>query len=353
MKMTMRVVTLVKEFTMTKRYALAILLLVVFMATPPVVAQSPSSSKTNAPAKKYVVPRTSWGDPKLEGTWSTDDAIGVPIERPAQFGDRRYFNDQELAERTTRDDQARQRSLEVRSAPAPAGGGGVNPPSHWGEQGTRTARQTSFVIDPPDGKIPAVTPEAQRRAAGRDRGSFGDGPFDGPENFTNYDRCITRSVVGSIFPRPYGNGLDIVQGPGYVAIRHEMIHETRVIPIGSRPHVGPGIRLYMGDSRGRWEGDTLVVESTNFTDRTSIGFNGNGLRHSEALKLVERFTRVDAETIQYEVTIDDPKTYVRPFTMAVPFTTQPGYQNFEYACHEGNYGLKNILTGARADDLKR
>ena len=302
--------------------------------------------------KKYAVPRTPWGDPRLEGTWSTDDSIGVPIERPAQFGDRLYFNEQELADRAKRDELARRQSLEERSAPAPAGGGGTNPPSHWGEQGTRTARQTSFVVDPPDGKIPAVTPDAQRRAAGRDRGSFGDGPFDGPENFTNFDRCITRSVVGSIFPRPYGNGLDIVQGPGFVAIRHEMIHETRVIPLDGRPHVGPRMRLYMGDSRGRWEGDTLVVETTNFTDRTSIGFNGNGLRHSEAMRLVERFTPVDADTIQYQVTIDDPKTYVRPFKMAVPMTTQPGYQNFEYACHEGNYGLPNILRGARVEEKK-
>ena len=230
-----------------------------------------------------------------------------------------------------------------------------------------------FLVDPPDGRVPPRTPAAQRRIGRYDAsfeasldtglggimnsragalGSFGDGPFDGPDNFTNYDRCITRSVVGSIFPRPYGNGLDIVQGPGYVAIRHEMIHETRVIPLDGRPHAGPRMRLYMGDSRGRWEGDTLVVETTNFTDRTSIGFNGNGLRHSEAMRLVERFTRVDADTIQYEVTIDDPKTYIRPFKMAVPMTTQPGYQIFEYACHEGNYGLPNILRGARVEEKK-
>jgi hypothetical protein len=141
-----------------------------------------------------------------------------------------------------------------------------------------------------------------------------------------------------------------VQAPGVVAIRHEMIHEPRIIPLDGRPHVGSGIRQYMGDSRGRWEGETLVVETTNFTDEMSIGFNGNGLRHSEAMRLVERFTRLDADTIAWEVVIDDPETYTAPFTMALLITNHPGYQVFEFACHEGNYGLPNILSGARADE---
>ena len=324
--------------------------------TMPAAAQAPSAgTTTNAPARKQTLPRTPWGDPDFQGAWSTDDTIGVPIERPDRFGDRLWLTDQEIADRAAQDERARQRALEERpAAPAAAPGGAapIGPPDHWGEQGSRTARQTSFVVDPPNGKIPVVTPEGQRRAAGRDRGSFGKGPFNSPEDFTNYDRCITRSVVGSILPRPYGNGLRIVQSPGYVAITHEMIHETRVIPVTPVPHVSRTIRLYMGDSRGRWEGDTLVVETMNFTDRTSVGFNGNGLRHSEAMRLVERFSRVDADTIQYEVTFDDPQTYVRPFKMALQLTTQPGYDIFEYACHEGNYGLPNILGGARADERK-
>jgi hypothetical protein len=307
-------------------------------------------------AKDWTPPRTAWGDPDLQGIWSTDDSIGVPIQRPDQYGNRLYLTDEEIADRARRDAQIRQRSLEETAAPAPAPGGPADtgPPSHWGEQGTRTARQTSLIVDPPDGKIPALTPEAQRRAASRDTGSFGGGPFNGPEDLTNYDRCITRSVVGSLIARPYGNGLQIVQTPGFVAIRHEMIHDTRVIPVDERPHLGAGIRQYMGDSRGRWDGETLVVETTNLTDKTSIGLNGNGLRHSEAMRLVERFTRVNADTIQYEVTIDDPKTYVRPWKMTFPFTTQPGsYQVFEYACHEGNYGMTNILSAARtAERLK-
>jgi hypothetical protein len=281
--------------------------------------------------------------------------MGVPIQRPDQFGNRLFLTDQEIADRARRDADARQRSLEETVAPVAQGGpANTGPPSHWGEQGTRTARQTSLIVDPPDGKIPALTPEAQRRAAGRDTGSFGAGPFNGPEDLTNFDRCISRSVVGSLIARPYGNGLQIVQSPGFVSIRHEMIHDTRIIPLDGRPHLGASIRQYMGDSRGRWEGNVLVVETTNLTDKTSIGLNGNGLRHSDAMRLTERFTRTNADTIVYEVTIDDPKTYVRPWKMTFPLMTQPGeYQVFEYACHEGNYGMTNILSGARADEKGR
>ena len=218
------------------------------------------------------------------------------------------------------------------------------------EQAKKPVRQTSFVVDPPDGRFPAVTPEAQKRAAGRDTGSFGAGPFNRPEDLTNFDRCISRGVVGSLLPRPYGNGLNIVQAPGFVALRYEMIHEPRIIPLRAGRHVASAIRQYMGDARGHWDGDALVVETTNFTDQMSIGFNGNGLRHSDQMRLVERFTRVDGSTIQWEVTIDDPKTYTKPFKMALPIRNQPDYHVFEYACHEGNYGMRNILSAARAGD---
>jgi hypothetical protein len=309
--------------------------------------QAPAASAAGATGGAgWTLPRTPWGDPDLQGTWTTDDFIGVPIEGPLDLGDTRVLSEAEWAAREARQREARQSA--PAAAPNPAAGTG--PPAHWGESARRVIRQTSFVVDPPDGRIPAVTPDAQRRAAPRDRGSFGDGPFNTFTDFTNFDRCISRGVVGSMLPRPYGNGLDIVQAPGVVAIRHEMIHETRVIPLDGRPHLGPGIRQYIGDSRGRWEGDTLVVETTGFTDEMSIGFNGNGLRHSEAMRLVERFTRVDAETIEWEVRIDDPKTYTAPFTMALLITSHPGYQVFEFACHEGNYGLPNILSGARADE---
>jgi hypothetical protein len=313
---------------------------------------APANANRSTAVRDWTPARTAWGDPDFQGIWSTDDSMGVPIQRPDQFGNRLFLTDQEIADRAKRNAEARERSLEETVAPvAPGGPANTGPPSHWGEQGSRTARQTSLIVDPPDGKIPPLTPEARRRAAGRDTGSFGAGPFNGPEDLTNFDRCISRSVVGSLIARPYGNGLQIVQSPGFVAIRHEMIHDTRIIPLDGRPHLGASIRQYMGDSRGRWEGDVLVVETTNLTDKTSIGLNGNGLRHSDAMRLTERFTRTNADTIQYEVTIDDPKTYVRPWKMTFPLMTQPGeYQVFEYACHEGNYGMTNILSGARADE---
>jgi hypothetical protein len=154
-----------------------------------------------------------------------------------------------------------------------------------------------------------------------------------------------------MLPVIYGNGNRWSQSPGYVTITYEMIHDTRVIPVDGRPHVSPKIRQYLGDPRGRWEGSTLVIETTNFTDQTSIGGNGNGLRHSADLKLTERVTRVDAQTLEYIVTVDDPKTYVKPFTMLLDLTTRPGYQAvLPYECHEGNYMLRNTLSAERAED---
>jgi hypothetical protein len=308
------------------------------------IAQSPAASRGS-------LPRTPWGDPDLQGTWTTDDTIGVPIERPQALGDKLFLTDEDLAQRARQQEEARRKVAEAAAASATrTGPAPIGPPDHWGESASQPVRQTSFVVHPANGRIPPVTPEAQQRAAGRDRGSFGTGPFNGPEDLTNFDRCISRGVVGSLLPRPYGNGLDIVQGPGVVAISYEMIHEPRIIPIGNTAHVGSAIRQYMGDARGHWEGETLVVVTTNFTDKMSIGFNGNGLRHSDAMRLVERFTRVDATTIQWEVTIEDPKTYTQPFKMALPIRLQSDYQVYEYACHEGNYGMRNILSAARADE---
>ncbi len=289
-------------------------------------------------AGKAWTQRTPWGDPDIAGAWTSDDMRGVPRERDAQLGTRRYLTDDEFAKRTTTDAQGRDRE-------AARSGGFRN------DTGTRTFRQTSLVIDPPDGRIPAFTPWAESRRASRDRGSFGEGPFDSPSDFTLYDRCITRGVVGSILPVVYGNGNRWGQSPGYVTITYEMIHDTRVIPLDGRPHVSPKIRQYLGDARGHWEGNTLVIETTNFTDQTSIGGNGNGLRHSADLKLTERVTRIDAQTMEYMVTVDDPRTYVKPFTLLLDLTTRPNYQAvLPYECHEGNYMLRHTLSGERAED---
>jgi hypothetical protein len=317
-------------------------------AIAPASAQAPAAAASAASAapRNWTVPRTPWGDPDLQGTWTTDDFIGVPIERPAELGTKRVLTEAEWTAWTA---QQAERAKKAATG-APNAGAGTGPPDHWGEAPVRGTRQTSFVVEPEDGRIPEVTPEARRRAAPRDRGSFGGGPFNTFTDFTNFDRCISRGVVGSLLPRPYGNGLDIVQAPGYVAIRYEMIHEPRVIPLDGRAHVGRGVRTYMGDSRGRWDGTTLIVETTNFTDEMSIGFNGNGLRHSDAMRLTERFTRVASDTIEWDVLIEDPKTYTKPFRMALLITSNPGYQVYEYACHEGNYGMPNILSGARGSE---
>ena len=319
----------------------AMTLFAALWAPLPAEAQTRASASGSSDGTRgtWTAPRTPWGDPDFQGTWTTDETIGVPIQRPPALGNKLYLTDEDLAE------QAKQRAGRA-GGPGPS----VNPPDHWGENASGPVRQTSFVVEPADGRIPAVTSEGQKRAAARDTGSFGGGPFNRPEDFTNFDRCISRGVVGSMLPRPYGNGLDIVQGPGYIGISYEMIHEPRIIPLENQPRLGAAIKQYMGDARGRWEGDTLVVETTNITDQMSIGFNGNGLRHSDQMRLVERFTRVNATTIEWEVTIEDPKTYTKPFKLALPIVSRPGYQVFEYACHEGNYGLPNILSGARATE---
>jgi hypothetical protein len=281
--------------------------------------------------------RTPWGDPDLQGVWTSDDMRGVPRERSGEFGTRQFLTDEEFLRRVALDEQTQRQQLR-------------GPYGARNDLRSRTFRQTSLVVDPPDGRIPALTAEAEARITNRDRGSFGQGPFDGHEDFSLFDRCITRGVVGSILPVIYGNGNRIVQAPGYVAISYEMVHDTRIVPLDGRPHAGRGLRLYLGDPRGHWEGQTLVIETTNFGDRTSISENGNGARHSTALRLVERLTRVQSDIIDYRVTIDDPKTYTKPWTMVLSLTSPRGYELLPYECHEGNHGLPNILSAERAED---
>ena len=290
------------------------------------------------PAVPYTVPKTPWGDPDLQGVWSSDDAT-MPMSRPQNFGDRLYQNDEEFA--------ARQKQIQSGITNAENAVG-----SFRGDFARRAFRQTSLIVDPPDGRTPAFTAEAQKRRAPRDQGTFGDGPFYSTEDFTLYDRCITRGIVGSVMRVIYGNGNRIVQAPGMVAISYEMIHDTRFFYTDGRPHVSPGIKQYLGDSRAHWEGDELVVETTNLTDKTSIGPNGNGLRHSDKMKLTERFKRVGDQILQYQITVDDPVTYARPFTLSLPLTPLDGGTLLPYECHEGNYAIRQSLGAERAEDQK-
>jgi hypothetical protein len=295
------------------------------------------------PAKAYTQPKTPWGDPDLQGTWTSDDCINTPMQRPANLGEKLYLTDEELTQREAA--IARQAENDKQQFVASNAQANVNPPGHWGERARRPCRQTSLVIDPPNGRTPDLTPEAQARVVPRGAGNNATSW----EDFSFYIRCISRGVAGSILPVIYGNGTQILQGPGYVLLLQEMVHEARVIPLDNRPHAGSNVRSYMGDSRGRWEGNTLVVETTNFLGgKTGIGLNGGGTPTSDALKLTERFTRVDPNTINYEMTIDDPKIYTNPWKVGFPISQELGYQNFEYACHEGNNAMFNSLSGARA-----
>jgi hypothetical protein len=313
----------------------------------PAVAQAPQS---HSASKAWAQPKTPWGDPDLQGTWTSDDCIGAPMNRPAKFGDRLYYTEQEIAEREQQIEK--QHETDLAETVAPDARLGTGPPSHWGERARRPCKQTSLVIDPPDGQTPALVPEARTRSAGET--ALNNNPkADSWEDFSYYIRCISRGVVGSIYPVIYGNGQEIVQSPGYVAIMQEMVHEARIIPVDGRPHASANIRTYMGDPRGHWEGNTLVVETTNFLgNKTSASANGWGTPLSGALKLVERYTRVGPNEMRYEVTVDDPKTYVRPFKIGFPLTQEPGYRNFEYACHEGNYAMFDSLSAARAQERK-
>jgi hypothetical protein len=308
------------------------------------------AAKPAAAAQSWTQPKTPWGDPDLQGTWTSDDCIGAPMNRQVSFGDRLYYTEQELAQSEQRIERQEQNDLVETVAPDARVGTG--PPGHWGERARRPCKQTSLVVDPPDGRTPAILPEARLRPVGEGAG-INAPKADSWEDFSYYIRCISRGVTGSIFPVIYGNGQQIVQAPGYVTILQEMVHEARVIPLNGRPHESSNIRSYMGDPRGHWEGNTLVVETTNFLGgKTGIGLNGGGTPTSDALKLVERYTRRGPNEIHYEVTVDDPKTYVRPFKVAFPITQEPGYKNFEYACHEGNYAMFDSLSGARALEKK-
>ena len=290
----------------------------------------------SAPDTPYTAPKTPWGEPDMQGVWSSDDTQGIPMQR-GQNVSGLYQSDEQWAARQKQTQQGIQNALNAIG-------------TFRGDYARRSFRQTSLIVDPADGRQPAITPAAETRRASRDRGTFGDGPFNTPEDFTLYDRCITRGIVGSVLRVVYGNGNRIVQAPGMVAISYEMIHDTRVLYTDGRPHLNQSIRQYLGDSRARWVGDELVVETTNLTDKTSIGLNGNGLRHSDQMKITERFKRVAEDVIQYQITIDDPVTYASPWTISLPLTPLEGNVLLPYECHEGNLALMQSLSAERAED---
>jgi hypothetical protein len=296
----------------------------------------------SAQTAKWTAPRTPDGQPDLQGVWT--NATITPFERPAELAGKPFLTEQEAAALEHRSAENR-----VDRPPQPGDVGSYN--QAWFDSGTKVlaTRQTSMVVDPPDGRVPVTAAAEARRDYNLAHNS------DSWEYMSVWDRCITRGVPGGIFPAGYNNAYQIVQSPGYVVILYEMIHQARVIPVDGHPHLPENVRQWDGDSRGRWEGDTLVVDTTNYNNKGWIATSAamgriKGIPQSEALHVIERFRRVDLNTIAYEVTISDPNEYTRPWKVAMPLTRDPNYQLLEYACQEGNHAVENVLRGGRAAD---
>ena len=298
-------------------------------------------------AESWTAPRTAFGQPDLQGVW-TNPTI-TPMERPASLADRQFLSDDEIAamERRTAENRARSDANVVVEQGANVGG--YN--QFWLDSGDTvlSTGQTSLVVDPPTGRAPI------RADAEAERDFFFDHVEDSYEYMTVWDRCITRGVPGSMLPAGYNNAYRIVQTPDAVIIIYEMIHDVRIIPFAKDAHIDDKVRLWMGDSLAHWEGDSLVIETTNFNDRGMIassmaGGRLKGVPVSEQLHVLERFTRVSDDTIIWDAHITDPAAYTQPFTISMPLTRDREYVMYEYACHEGNYAVPNILKAGRAKD---
>ena len=312
------------------------------------VAVSVSASLGAQQAKRYTPPKTAWGDPDIQGNYTNKYEQGTPFEKPAEFAGRTLADIQgaDLA-----DIIKKRQERAIANAPFLSGDptGTIAGPMEFRDiYEVSKASRPWFVTDATDGKIPPLLPEAQKRIAARrpNGSSFSNGVYESYESLGLYDRCITRGYPNSMLPAIYGDSYQIIQGQGFVAIRIEMIHETRVIPLGGQPHLTKGIGLDMGDARGHWEGNTLVVETTNFRDR-SIYRQGN----PKTFKLIERFTPTSKTSLEWTVTVDDPSTWTKPWSFSLPLTVNDEEPLYEYACHEGNYAMKNILSWSRVADV--
>ena len=302
---------------------------------------APSSPPADSAEGAYVAPRTAWGDPDLQGMWPIDRLNGTPVQRPESFGDRRLLTDEEYAERVDR-----LRTLNARYDNEIATNKmGIG---HWAEMGEPN-RLTSLVVEPADGRLPPLTAAGEQRSSTM-TSSWSTIPFDKVSDFNPLDRCITRGLPASMFPFMYNSGIEIVQAPGYVVIRLELVHETRIIPLDGRPALAPEIVQWLGDSRGRFEGDTLVIETTNFNGVSPmliVGPGGKPIPTSQELTIVERLTRVTADTIEYEIAVDDPVVLTQPWKAAFPLARDSDYRIYEYACHEDNSAIRNFIVTSR------
>ena len=321
----------------------------------PLAGQAPSKSapKVTTAAKKPPAFKTPWGDPDLQGVWN--DATSTPLQRPGGVGTKDVLGDEEAAEfqaqlasDLTRDRRDGGPEVDVNRA--------YN--DHWMDARRlkiTADHRTSLIVDPPDGRIPPAVPLSPERQKARAERAAANARFNAglPDHYQDMSlpvRCIIRTDSPPYLPTIYNNDFQIFQSPGYVTIAPEMIHSARVIPLDGRPHLGKNLRQWLGDSRGHWEGDTLVVETTNFRNDDGVTFQGS---NPETFKITERFTRVDATSLNYEFTVEDPKTWTKPWTAIIPWNKiDPAEQMYEYACHEDNYDIVHFLTGARAREKR-
>jgi hypothetical protein len=309
------------------------------------VASERAHAQQPAGEQAWKPPMTPWGEPDLRGIWPLNHLIGTPFQRPERFGDRRFLTDEEYA--------AAQKSVESRNTRFQSG---AIPQADAGG----ATRLTSLLVDPANGRFPELTPRG-KELYDRMRGSYKPGQtvFDTPEDFDSWDRCITRGLPVSMLPRNYNNGVRIMQYPGYVVILLEMAHETRIIPTDGRPPIDGGIRQYLGESRGRWEGTTLVGVTTNFNGKTAMtnaGVPGSPplTPSTPNMRFTERFTRTAEDTIEYEMRVEDPEILTtRSWTAAFPLTLDNDYQVFEFACHEGNTAIRNYIETSRFERAQK
>jgi hypothetical protein len=305
----------------------------------PAAAQQPQPSTAK---KNYVPPKTPWGEPDLQGIWPLNHLIATPFQRQPRYGDRRFMTEEEFA--------AAQKAAQARNQRFEQGGNSAIPQA---DAGTGVLPLTSLLAYPVDGHFPGYTPEGQEMYD-RMHGSYKPGQrvFDSPADFDSWDRCITRGMPVSMEPRNYNNGIRIMQSPGYVLIVLEMAHEVRVIPTDGRPALDPSIQEWLGESRGHWEGNTLVVETRNFngkTDLTNAGVPGSPPLTPASVneRVIERFTRTAEDTIDFQMWVDDPTVLISPFEVAYPMKLDNNYKIYEYACHEGNQAIRGYIENSR------
>jgi hypothetical protein len=307
----------------------------------PAAAQQPAPAPKPAAAKAWTAPKTPWGEPDLRGIWPLNNLIATPLQRAEKYGDRQTFTEDELAVAQKAAD-ARNKRFESGAIPQ-------------ADSGSAVMNLTSMISEPANGRFPALTPQGKELYAAM-HGSYKPGQtvFDSPDDFDSWDRCITRGMPVSMMPRNYNNGIRIMQTPGYVLIVLEMAHEVRIIPTNGRAALDNSIKEWLGESRGHWEGNTLVVETTNFngkTDMTNAGVPGSppsGINPTTVnLHITERFTRTDPDTIDFQMRIENPEVIVSPWAVRYPLKLDNKYQMFEYACHEGNMAIRGYIENSR------